>query len=377
MTATARAYLASIGLVILVGCHSDSPSELSSTGPASAATQQSETPSRPPLPTLDGWRLTKIPVDGTIQSVTEGEHGWVAVGSSPDVGIPIWFSRDGASWDAAATAPKVTGGEAVLTHVISGGAGFIATGETFLIDGGPPFAWTSPDGLHWSDAHLGDGTTLGIVSGLSHLDGRFYAGGRLGLGSGPAVIWSSVDSLSWTQTTLDTRSATGVAATAPVLFGTELVALASAATAHPGLTWTSFDGAQWAVGPDDAALRNAYVIDVKLVQGRLVAVGTIPAQDGSAGVPAIWTSDDATSWMLAYAGPCCGRVEHVGFMGNGGVAFAGNVAYSAQDGVSWNRVGRIGGFDGEVLDLIDTPTLGTVALGRDSSGTYFLVPPGS
>jgi len=325
--------------------------------------------------------MISVPVNGSVYSIAQGPHGWVAVGRSAMPGAsPIWFSEDGVNWVAATSIPLVIFEEAILTQVIAGGPGYIAAGTDFLIDGGPPFAWTSSDGLHWTAASFADGVTLGRVDSLVEVGGRFFAGGSLvgdgGFGTGPAVMWSSANASDWAQTILESGGATGSNATAPVSFADEYASVGGAYTPYTGLVWTSRDGAQWSAGPGAAALARAYLRDVAVIAGQLVAVGAINGESfGSVGEPAIWSSEDGRIWKLLYAGPCCSQIQHVAAFGNGALAFAGNVVYLSEDGINWRLGGSVGGFSGEVVDLTVTPSVGLLAVGNDDGENYLLVPP--
>lgn len=389
------ARLVLIGLVLpaLVSCRSaiqGSPSALPSgslaasespvaTASASAIPTDPTPSPTPVLPTLLGWRIIEIAGGFFVRSAVEGPDGWVAVGSSTTGGASlIWFSEDGANWVAAAPTPEMIFGPS-LTAVIAGGPGYIAAGTDFLIDGGPPFIWTSPDGLHWTLASFGDGVTLGHVQGLAEIAGRFFAGGGLigdgGFGTGPAVLWNSPSASDWTQTILDSGGATGAIATAPFAFAGELVSVGGAYRPYTGLVWTSGDGAHWSL-VQSTGLAGAFLENAAVVGGNLVAVGEIyEDQDNPQAVPTIWASEDAQRWELAFKGACCRRIEQIAAFGDGALAIAGDVVYLSEDGVTWRLGGTIGGFDGQLVDLVVTPGLGLVAVGNDGEKNYLLVPP--
>lgn len=369
----------------LVSCQagmnsSDQPSRSPATASAVASSVPLD-PTRSPTPTLpilSGWRTIEIPVSGTVYSVAEGPNGWVAVGRAPGPGAPVWFSEDGVNWVAATTTPPASFGP-ILTEVVGRGPGYLAAGTDFLIDGGPPFIWTSSDGLHWTAASFGDGVTLGGVRGLAELGGGFYAGGGLigdgGFGTGPAVMWSSANATDWKQTVLESGAAIGTYATSPVSFAGELVSIGGAYRPYTGLVWTTGDGAQWSL-VQSTALEGGLLEEAAVVGAELVAVGEIyEDQDDPHAMPAIWTSKDASNWTLAHTGACCRRIEHIAAFGDGALAIAGDAVYLSQDGVTWRLGGTIGGFNGQLVDLVVIPSLGVVVVGNDGDKNYLLVPP--
>ncbi len=351
----------------------------STASPSASVTESASASLGPsPLPTLVGWQVISVPIGGTVYSVAEGPGGWVAVGRASESGGPVWFSRDGVSWVPATTVPPANY-EPILYDVVAVGPGYVAAGSDFLVDGGPPIVWTSSNGLQWTAASIGDGVTLGNVNGLTELAGRYFAGGGLigdgGFGTGPAVIWSSANATDWTQTILDSRSAIGTYASTPVSFAGELVSVGGAYRPYTGLGWTSGDGAQWSL-VQSAAFEDALLEEAAVVGAELVAVGEIyEDRDDPHAVPGIWTSEDAHTWELAYTGACCRRIEHVAAFGDGALAIAGDVVYMSQDGVTWSLGGTIGGFSGQLVELVVTPSLGVVAIGNDGDNDYLLVPP--
>jgi hypothetical protein len=221
--------------------------------------------------------------------------------------------------------------------------------------------------------------TLGHVSGLTELANVLYAGGGLvgdgGFGSGPAMIWSSVTASEWMQTILDGADATGLYATAPLSFGGELVSVGGAYRPYTGLVWTSGDGAEWSL-VESTGLAGAFLENAVVVDGKVVAVGEIyEDQDNPQAVPTIWASEDAQRWELAYEGACCRRIEQIAAFGDGALAIASDVVYLSEDGVTWRLGGTIGGFSGQLVDIVVTSSLGVVAIGNDGDANYLLVPP--
>jgi hypothetical protein len=350
--------------------------------PASAVPIDPTPSPTPVLPTLADWQVIELAIDGSPYSVAESDGGWVAVGHAANPGaMPIWFSEDGVDWVAATTIPPVIFEEPVLTDVIPGGPGYVAAGIDHLIDGGPPFIWTSPDGLRWTAEWSGVGGRLGTVVGVAEVGGRFLAGGGLvgdgGFGTGPAVMWSSTNASDWVQTTLDSGGVEGIDVRPPVAFDGHLVAIGSGYV--PGVTrvWLSSDGVDWQLQSDDPIWVDTFVDDIAVVNGHLVAVGGVWQDDEMGEIrPAIWTSDDARSWSTQYLGPCCARIQQVTALGDGGLAFAGSVVYTSSDGLSWTLAGTIDGFHGYVTAVVETLTFGQVAVGQGPDGSVLLVPPG-
>jgi hypothetical protein len=124
------------------------------------------------------------------------EHG-------PDQRSRLWFSADGATWDAAGMPDDVFGENVQIYSVTVTSTSFVALGSRAPASpapGGDPFdgqraaAWWSPDGRQWSAATVSDKPPMfGAVAG---------ARGLLAFGQGEPITtrqaWLSTDGAVWT-----------------------------------------------------------------------------------------------------------------------------------------------------------------------------------
>jgi hypothetical protein len=137
--------------------------------------------------------------------------------------------------------------------------------------------------------------------------------------------------------------------------------------------WTSDTGATWSAGEDPAELGTAYLWDLEIIGGKLVASGANWNEETSHGTPAIWTSTDGVAWTLAYDGPCCGIIQGVGPYGDGALGFtltdSGTTLVYQMTGGSWTLAGTIDGFDGDAWRVAQTTTFALVVSGRTADGT--------
>jgi len=128
---------------------------------------------------------------------------FVAVGVAADVESAIpwrvwassWVSTDGRAWQAA---PASGDQEGSVMHSVSPllGGGFVAVGcETCISFGelGTPAAWTSPDGLTWTEVAL-PADTDGAAHRVLQLGSGLLA---IGAAASGTLTWTSIDGMSW------------------------------------------------------------------------------------------------------------------------------------------------------------------------------------
>lgn len=239
--------------------------------------------------------------------------GIVALGTDTAGAVHAWRSADGATWKAGPPKTGIDG--AVRTLVASGGGVFYAAGTA---RGGCDVAiWFSYDGFAWqpSDPLVGarDTCTTGQTPASPTIALlREGPAGLVGYGSVPGIgsaFWTSTDRVHWTfhpQPSLGGHIA-GLAATR-----SGYVAVGDTGTGSAAV-WLSPDGITWTAAPDQAALHDAAMADVRtLDDGSLVAVGGDPNNAFVA-----WTSRDGLTWVRGPAalhpnGGPLGRPNHPG-----------------------------------------------------------------
>lgn len=156
------------------------------------------------------WQRVALPgpAVGQITSVSANSGGFVAVGSSGEVGSsasqPLaWWSSDGQHWSAATVPAKIGYG---FNQTWAGSGGFLATMTPTGSTPGMDTLWTSTNGHSWAltgsdplaTVHSGEG--LGSYAGMFDGDGtRLLAFGAPGGGSGAYQYWVSSDGTHWTQ----------------------------------------------------------------------------------------------------------------------------------------------------------------------------------
>jgi Tol biopolymer transport system component len=259
----------------------------------------------------EDWSRTWIERPGTgdsVNLVTAGGPGLVAMGSDVD-GAPLaWASPDGASWERVPDRGLGTGD---IFDVAAGPGGLVAVGtpcEGCPFDG---ILWTSEDGRTWDrtadDPALGDA----LVEGIAAAGPGFVAVG------GWNGAWFSADGVGWTR-----------ASVPPV-----------PSDVYPG---------------DDGKHPQVYLTDVTGGGGRLVAVGWASLEgDGDQTRAVLWTSVDGMGWtdvpvdgdvfpagttLTSVAGRPGGFVA-IGTISGAGGGYA-SAAWHSADGLVWNRVGR-------------------------------------
>jgi hypothetical protein len=281
-----------------------------------ACTGQGEGMKCGPFPVMfwtspDGVSWARIPdtstfAGATIDAVTVGAQGLVAVGDA-GLGKPaIWVSATGSTWQRL-TLPATTFNDAIFSDVRATASGFvvaggvgrqsIGAGGVYVPDPAAVAAvWVSPDGSNWTKGTVqranGVGTSLGSVYLGSH--GMVAVGSASG-GNGDAA-WTSIDGRDWQPLAIP-YLVSGMAPPAGVPTipsfticddGTHLIASGVAANTFGVAMWASSDGLTWqslafsgvTTQPgDQGTIWKAFV-----VPGGLIVIG----QQGSAPPESAW-----------------------------------------------------------------------------------------
>ncbi|MCQ0008447.1 hypothetical protein [Actinomadura madurae] len=249
-----------------------------------------------------------------LNDVVAGGAGWLAVGydQAPARRPLVVTSKDGATWQAADTAPAFgagRGGAPVTYAAAAGSAGYVVVGT----EGYSAAAWSSTDLKSWSkgagaDAKAMTGSKnatrwmLDVTAGPS---GYVAVGGsRDGKGNHPSV-WVSPDGKQWTLRVLE-LPASGVTEghlTHVAAKGNTLVAAGIAATQR-GLDWLGYvstdAGRTWRPLESPSGETQATITALTATPKGFAATGTT----GRAGATDVvsWTSADGASWQAAAPG---------------------------------------------------------------------------
>lgn len=260
-------------------------------------------------PPGDGWREVPVPFElfggplaGSVGRVVAGSAAWLIVGSrvSPTTGrhgAAVWVSADGEVFHLVDDAPALRSTDDALAAVHDAAprpdGGWLLVGSIGRPTAPRPAAWTSPDGLHWTRAHV-ERSEAGAVQRAVPLHDRLLAVGDDG---GAVHLWRTDP----TGTRLDTSAVMGGAGG-----GTEVTALATVPTAAGSLAVaavggglfgvTDGTGAAWRPIRPPAGTGDG---DRLLLAGKgstlLVAVTTTPgAVGGPSGATALWSGDLAS-----------------------------------------------------------------------------------
>ncbi len=234
----------------------------------------------------DGLVWTKSPLAGSLNDVTAGGPGVVAVGRDSGAAA-VWTSPDGTTWARVPHDPAIFGhGGGEMWQVAAGEAGLVAVGWL----NGTGAVWTSPDGLDWS-VHLGAGmehrsvhppgiqavaaTPQGFV-GIGNEETIEDACGEGAPGDCRVMIWTSPDGVTWTRVPHDDDVLGGGLdkqfAYAVTAVGDQIVVAGSS-------VWTSSDGRTWSRSYEDSAIagdREGWMRAVAASNDAVVVVGGSP-----------------------------------------------------------------------------------------------------
>ncbi len=324
----------------------------------------------------------------TMNAVTAGGPGVVAVGFS-GLGVgAVWTSPDGLAWARVSDDEGIFSADSStkLNAVVAGGPGVVAAGA----NSAGAAVWTSPDGETWS--LVSDEGTFGgsqEIYGLTAGGPGFVAVGTTGYVEGSAAaVWTSPDGIAWTRIpdTAETYTAgTRATMTAVAVAGSGLVAVGR--DHHDdtdAAVWTSPDGITWTRVPHDAAIFGGpddQTMEAVTPGGPgLVAVGQDGGGDGVGA--AVWTSPDGRAWTRIPADlDTFGGSEARGMWGittDGpelvavGAVGSGSAIWTSPDGVVWVSVPQNQGDfenDGGSMHAITAGGPGLVAVGQEYSGS--------
>jgi hypothetical protein len=247
--------------------------------------------------TLAGWSGVGDPgqFDGVrIIAMAWTPGGIVALGTEKAGVVHAWDSPDGVTWKAG---PAKTGIDGTVHALVTSGGGIPYAAGT--AKGGCDVAIWFYDGLVWQPSEPLRGARGTCTTGQTPVSPaitllRDGAAGLVAYGSVPGIgtaFWTSTDRVHWTfhpQPSLGGHVA-GLADTRGGYIAVGDTGTGSAAV------WLSRDGATWTAAPDQAALHDATMADVRtLDDGSLVAVGGDPNNAFVA-----WTSTDGLAWVRA------------------------------------------------------------------------------
>jgi hypothetical protein len=253
---------------------------------------------------VDGFTWSRVSHDeavfpqGRMSSVTVGGPGLVAVGSTGtpnavflgEADVAVWTSVDGLVW-ARVPHEKASLGQGTMNSVTAGGPGLVAVGE----DKDDAAVWTSVDGFTWSrvphDEAVFGGPDLssinyGAVSPASMASVTSGGPGLVAVGqdNGDAAVWTSVDGLIWSRVPADEavfggpnrQMMLGVTVGGPgfVAVGQDGPANNFVMTDYiNAVVWTSVDGIKWIRVPHDEAVFGSQGIDDRQGMNSVIAGG--------------------------------------------------------------------------------------------------------
>ena len=245
-----------------------------------------------------------------LVDVVDGPQGLVAVGivgvrNSEASGSAIWTSDDsGETWTEAQRFDGV-----LLGALAVGDPGVLALGSgASLLPPGAISIWASPNGTDWSQADTEALGTGGIGDAIWR-DDHFLAVGHIqGVDqtSNPtpatAAAWTSPDGVTWSEHWTDGRSGTfleGVAETANGLIavGVEHSSGPGPDTTLPNMAprlWQSPDGGRWEMTPIES--EPGQILSFAASETGFAAVGFL-ARDPQQAL-GLWTSPDGMTWTL-------------------------------------------------------------------------------
>jgi len=329
-----------------------------------------------PPPPASAWRAVPIALRGRIGDIIRLSDGsYLAVGASGWNGA-IWRSADGLSWVEVADVPPIGPEDAKgLSGVIETATGYLAWGGggARYSEGYFSVIWTSSDGAEWIERARWTGFAFDVAEGGP---GFVAVGSKAGLDNlFGALAWSSADGISWTDSPpVPGAGGTGMLGVIPVEGGFLAVgASRDQVGVVDGMVWRSDDGIAWRQ-IQDGTLAGSGLSEVILTHGRLVAAGWTPLHTttyGDLDQTGIWISNDGSTWTQPYAPECCGQMLDIVDTGSGLLALYRWYVPEGSDGF-----GLLWSTDGTSWDVIGAPSVeeGVFWLGlRNLGGTLGVV----
>jgi hypothetical protein len=229
----------------------------------------------------------------------------------------------------------VTGLDGAIVHGVAPfDDGVVAVGS--VADG--PAAWTSEDGVAWEPAQVEGGNGVQSLRAVAFADrGVAFAGDDTAM----SPVWSSADGSGW-QRAGDGDTGINGRVNAVEVDGGRWVAAGDivddeSGEVYKGAVWTSDDGHSWKKVAD-VALDEGTLSDVAVASDTTVVAGF----DVSGGK--IWTARGNKDFVrVDNEGFAAATIQGVAATGDGFVAVGRGldgqqvVAWTSQDGVTWNR----------------------------------------
>lgn len=361
-----------------------------------------------PSPTAQESDWRRVPLDSSLfgdgasmNDITVGGPGFVAVGGNGEELAAVWSSIDGSNWVRAPHEDALDGpGYQTMNAVVAGGPGLVAVGVDGTDLGSVAAVWTSVDGAEW--ARVPNDESVFGASGVepplvSMLDVVAGGPGLVAIGEEisdlgwVAAVWTSTDGLFWTRVPHDEA----------VFGGPSVNHMRSVTVGGPGLVavgeeeeagwvvWTSVDGLSWTKesrGESTPGGPNEYMYSVTAGAPGLVAVGADWSGSDDA-EPAVWTSADGVTWSRAPLddGLSGGQMSAVAAGGPGLVAVGGDYSrgrsnsdgpipdaaiWTSVDGLAWSRVPHSDDlFAGGLMTAVATMEPQVLVLGLDQQGS--------
>lgn len=281
--------------------------------------------------------------DSTMADVVVVGERMVAVGSSGTLAesdAAVWYSEDGISWTQVSDGDLGGQGAQHMNAVTAGGPGFVAVGYDWTADSDPEghldaaAVWTSVDGIAWdrvpAEPGVLDADGFPAMNDVIKTGFGLIAVGRRSSGVQPDIagVWTSTDGTVWEPVKPDSDVFARASINAVAVLGSRLVAVGGEGstgerTGQSAVVWTSLDGVHWervntsdgvfgSLHTGEAGIDGDWAVMTSIAVGGpgLVAVG----QDGwctelgsCAGVSAVWTSTEGTTWIRRP------EVDRVGF----------------------------------------------------------------
>ncbi len=238
--------------------------------------------------TASGPRLVAVGSESSFDEYPDGGYGEGSQAAA------VWTSEDGITWSRVPHNDSIFG-EATIESVTTGGPGFVAVGSGDFAGDPVAIVWTSPDGLNWSRVPHAEG----VFGGPAMLDVTPGKPGLVAVGGldSAVFVWTSVDGITWSQhryaaefTPPVFQSVSSVIAGGPglVAVGIEsyLVQRADAEghllDASVAVVWTSRDGVTWSRVPHNESVFGGggfpEMVDVAAQGSNLIAVGWVCAE---------------------------------------------------------------------------------------------------